>query len=148
MISKNWYEINAYPHAEGLSVYSHNINDRKKYEENLKESEESFRSIIENIQDVYMRADKEGTIIMVSPSAARLYRFNSPQEMLGTTTHSYFKNSEDRDFAIQQLKKHSKYDDYEVEARRNDGTFFWVSQNAQYFYDDQGKIQGTESVCS
>ena len=112
----------------------------------LKVSEERFRSIIENIQDAYMRADKEGTIIMASPSAARMYRFNSIQEMIGTSTPSYFKNSEDRDFAIEKLKKYGKYNDYEIEARRNDDTFFWASQNAQYYYDDQGKIQGSETI--
>jgi PAS domain S-box-containing protein len=112
----------------------------------LKVSEERFRSIIENIQDGYMRTDKEGNIIMASHSAARMYRFNSTQEMIGTSTPSYFKNSEDRDFAIQKLKKYGKFNDYEVEARRNDGTFFWVSQNAQYYYDDQGKIQGRETI--
>jgi len=112
----------------------------------LKVSEERFRSIIENIQDAYMRANKEGTIIMASPSAARMYRFNSTQEMIGTSTPSYFKNSEDRDYAIEKLKKHGKFNNFEVEARRNDGTFFWVSQNAQYYYDDQGKIQGSETI--
>ncbi len=111
----------------------------------LLESEESFRIIIENIQDAYMRADKKGTIIMASPSAARMYRFDSTQEMIGTSTPSYFKNSEDRDFAIEQLKKHGNFKNYEVEARRNDGTFFWVSQNAQYYYDEQGNIQGSET---
>jgi PAS domain S-box-containing protein len=112
----------------------------------LKVSEERFRSIIENIQDAYMRADKEGNIIMASPSAARMYRFNSTQEMIGTSTPSYFKNSEDRDYAIEKLKKQGKFNDCEVEARRNDGTFFWVSQNAQYYYDNQGKIQGSETI--
>jgi len=111
----------------------------------LKVNEERFRSIIENIQDAYMRADKEGTILLASPSAAHMYRFNSTQEMIGTTTHSYFKNSEDRNIAIEELKKHGKFNDYEVEARRNDGTFFWVSQTAQYYYDDQGKILGSET---
>ena len=112
----------------------------------LKTSEERFKSIIENIQDAYVRADKKGTIIMASPSAARMYRFNSTQEMIGTSTPSYFKNSEDRDFAIEQLKKNGKFTDYEVEARRNDGTFFWASQNAQYYYDDKGKILGSETI--
>jgi PAS domain S-box-containing protein len=121
------------------------ITERKKAEEALIESEERFRSILDNIQDAYMRADKEGTILMASPSAAHMYRFNSTQEMIGTSTPSYFKNSEDRDYAIEELKKHGKFNDYEVEARRNDGTFFWVSQNAQYYYDDQGKIQGSET---
>ena len=125
----------------------HNQGDKLlKINKSLVESEERFRSIIENIQDGYMRIDKAGNMIMVSPSAARMYRFNSIQEMIGTTTHSYFKNSEDRDLAIKKLEKYGKYDNYEVEARRNDGTFFWVSQNAQNYYDDQGNFQGRETI--
>ena len=116
-----------------------------KINNTLLESEESFRSIIENIQDSYMRADKDGTIVMASPSAARMYRFDSHKGMIGTSTHSYFKNSEDSDYAIGELKKHGKFINYEVEARRNDGTFFWVSQNAQYYFDGQGKILGSET---
>ena len=111
----------------------------------LKTSEERFRNIIETSQDAYMRTDRKGNIIMASPSAARMYRFDSNLDMIGTSTHSYFKTSEDRDYAIEELKQHSKFIDYEVEARRNDGTFFWVSQNAQYYYDNHGKIKGSET---
>ena len=39
-----------------------------------------------------MRADKEGKIIMASPSAASIYGFNSTEEMIGTSALSYYKN--------------------------------------------------------
>ena len=61
-----------------------------KINKSLAESEERFRSIIENIQDGYMRIDKAGNMIMVSPSAARMYRFNSIQEMIGTDNSFLF----------------------------------------------------------
>ena len=43
VVSGDWYEINAYPHLEGLTVYSNNINERKKAEKTLKESEEKYK---------------------------------------------------------------------------------------------------------
>ena len=43
VVTEEWFETNAYPHPEGLSAYFHNITERKKVEEELKESEEKFR---------------------------------------------------------------------------------------------------------
>ncbi len=34
----------------------------------------------------------------------------------------------------------------EVEALRNDGTSFIASQNAQFYYDEKGQVQGTETL--
>jgi PAS domain S-box-containing protein len=43
VISGHWYEVNVYPHSEGISVYSHDITERKKVEEKLKSNEEMLR---------------------------------------------------------------------------------------------------------
>jgi PAS domain S-box-containing protein len=53
LISKNWYEINAYPHPEGLSVYSHNINERKKAEEALVVSEKHYRELFNSMTEMF-----------------------------------------------------------------------------------------------
>ncbi|MGZ7070122.1 MAG: PAS domain S-box protein, partial [Methanobacterium sp.] len=111
----------------------------------LQESEEKYRNIIDNVQDAYFRADKEGKIIMASPSAARMYDFDSPEEMMGLPALSVYKNEEDRDFVLKELNKYGKLNNNEVEAVRKDGTIFWASQNAQYYHDKEGQIQGTES---
>jgi PAS domain S-box-containing protein len=111
----------------------------------LKESEDRYRSILENIQDAYIRADKEGNITMASPSASRMYRFDSPQEMIGISTLKLYKNPETRHSIMEELEKQTKVDDYESIALRKDGTLFWVSLNVQFHYDNQGQIQGTEA---
>ena len=121
------------------------ISERKKAEQALKESEEKYRNIIENIQDAYFRGNKEGKIIMASPSAADLYRYDSPEEMIGLPALAVYKNDEDRDFVLQELKNHGNLTNNEVSALRKDGTTFWASQNAQYYYDEEGEIQGTEA---
>ena len=65
--------------------------------------------------------------------------------MIGLNANSFYKNPEDRNDVLEELKKHGTIQDNELEALRNDGTSFWVSQNAQYHYDEQGHIQGTET---
>ncbi|GEM_PF-1183194 len=120
------------------------ITERKNIEGALRESEKQYRSILDNLQDGFMRGNKEGKIILANRFAARIFGFDSPQEMIGVPFLSRYKNSEDRDFVLENLNNYSKIENLEIEAVKKDGTSFWVSQNAQYYYDDQGKILGTE----
>ena len=121
------------------------ITEAKKAEEDLCDSNIRYRNILNNIQDAYIRADKQGNIIMVSPSSARMYRYNSSNEMIGIPALSLYKNPEDRDNLQEELLKHGKVEDYESEALRKDNTHFLVSLNAQFHYDSNGNVQGTEA---
>ncbi len=138
------YIIKPYDHTElkyaiELALYKH------KTEIKLKESEKQYRNILENIQDAYIRVNEEGDIIMVSPSASRMYRYDSPQEMVGIPAVSLYKNPERRLVVLEDLKQEDQVGDFEGEALRNDGTSFWASINIQFIRDDQGMIQGTEA---
>jgi PAS domain S-box-containing protein len=121
------------------------ITERKQNEKNLLESEEKYRSIIDNILDAYVRADSNGIITMTSPSAAKMYRYDSPQDMIGIPALSLYKYPTDREVMIDDIMTHGKVEDYESTALRKDGSFFPVSLNAQYHYDANGQIQGTEA---
>ena len=123
----------------------HDISARRRAEEALIESEEKYRSIVDNIQDAFIRSDNNGKVIMASRSAAYMYRFSSLEEMIGISALSLYKNPEDRDQMLKELKKLGEVEDYESIALRKDGTFFPLSLNAQYHYDNQGQIQGTEA---
>jgi PAS domain S-box-containing protein len=104
-----------------------------------------FKSILDNIQDAYIRADIDGNIVLVSPSASRMYRFDSPQEMTGLSALSLYKYVKDRNSLIEKLNEDGKAEDFESTALRKDGTTFLVSLNSQYYYNDKGQIQGTEA---
>jgi len=114
-------------------------------EKALLKSEERYKNIIDNLQDAYFMSDKDGRVVITSPSAARMYGYDSPQEIIGLHALSMYKNPEDRDYVIGQLNEHGKLSNFEVEAVRKNGSTFWVSQNAQYYYDDEGQIKGTEA---
>ena len=154
-----YISVNTIKDLKGVYVVITDLSEQKHHEElktaheklnqsldALQDSEERYRNIIENIQDAYIRSDNNGIIIMASPSAARIYGFDSPEEMIGTSALSYYKNPNDRKYVLDKLQKYGKIEGNESEALRKDGTCFFASQNAQYHYDKTGKIQGTETL--
>ena len=44
------------------------VTERKNAEESTEKSEAKYRSVIDNIQDVFYRSDIQGKLIMISPS--------------------------------------------------------------------------------
>lgn len=138
--------VKSYDEIIGFIFSLYETTKRKKAEEELKRSEEIYRGILDNLQDAYFRSNNEGLIIMASQSAANIYGFDSPKEMIHLSTSSMYKNREDRASMLECLKKKGKIENYEFEASRKDGSLFYASLNVQFFYDDNGHIQGTECI--
>ncbi|HEX3001104.1 MAG TPA: transporter substrate-binding domain-containing protein, partial [Methanoregula sp.] len=72
-------------HAVGVKTeeLSRELEERRKAEALLRESEEKYRTIIESIQDVYYRADVAGKLVMFSPSGVKMLGYASAEEMMG-----------------------------------------------------------------
>ena len=112
----------------------------------LKESEERFKGIFNNLQDAFFQADINGKFTLVSPSALQMYGFQSADEMIGMPAINLYANVSVRDILLKELSaKGCVVRDFITEAKRNNGTTFWVSMNVQYVYSN-GKISGTEGV--
>jgi PAS domain-containing protein len=67
----------------GIRCIIQDITERKQMEEALRESESRYRTVIENIQDIFYRKDKGGFLTMASPSAAHLLGYDSLDEIIG-----------------------------------------------------------------
>ena len=122
------------------------VTDTKAVEEALRESEKKFRRILENMQDAYIRTDRDGNIVMVNPAAVRLYGYSSADEMIGIASRSLYRSPESRQKMVGKLIERGMIGDFEGEARRKDGSLFWASLNIQFITDDRGTVQGTEAT--
>ncbi len=130
-----------------LSTILRDISEFKRIEQELRESEEKFRSIVSNMQEAFFRCDLEGKIIYTTSSAAHLLGCASPEEMIGRSVEEfhYYPGESEKQFRILQVE--GKLTQYEMTLkRRDDATPVIVSANVQFFRDADGTIVGIEGV--
>jgi PAS domain S-box-containing protein len=121
------------------------ITKNKHIEESLRISEERFRGIFNNLQDAFFQADLSGNFTLVSPSALRIFGYESVEEMIGKPASILYANKEGRDQLINELRTKGEITDLVGEGKRKDGSTFWASMNIQVTYQN-GKISGSEGI--
>ena len=132
---------------EGILIIFEDISDRKRAEIALAEREHQYRAVIENIQDVYYRSDKDGNLIMASPSWASMLGYDSVDECLGKNIADVFYwEPEKRKPFLDTVFAQGKVNDYEVTLKTKDGHPFFVSTNSHPYFDNAGNPLGVEGI--
>jgi len=123
------------------------ITEIKNAQQTLQESEERYRTIIENMQDVYYRADTEGRLVMVSPSGAEMLGYDSVARLLDCSIRdTFYYDPEERDAFLHNLKIKGKISGYELTLKKRDGTPLPVSVSSHLLFDANGAFMGVEGV--
>ncbi len=125
---------------EGFLV---DISDRKRTEEELRRSEEEFRSIFENSIEGIFRSTPEGRFLNINPAGARMFGYGSQQEMIDSVAdiaQELYADAGDRERRKELLELRGVVEGFEVEMRRKDGTRIWVSINSRVVRDAAGNV--------
>jgi PAS domain S-box-containing protein len=122
----------------GVTLFSSNIDERIKSQEALKKSEEKYRSIFENVQDIFFQTDIAGTILELSPSIQQQLDF-SKEELIGQSVNSIYNDLNDRVEFIRSILKNGSIKDFEVKINTKFGIQKHVSIDARLIYDNNGK---------
>jgi PAS domain S-box len=121
--------------------------DRKIAEDALKSSEQLYRSVIENIEDVYYRADEDGILIMASPSWAKILGYNSLDDCIGKNiANTFYMDPEKRKEFVEKFDRVETVTDYEVVLKQKDGSPLHVAVSSHRFYDENGNVRGIEGI--
>jgi PAS domain S-box-containing protein len=115
-------------------------------EARLAESEHAYRGVVMNMLDVFFRVDADGMLSMISPSAAGLLGYDLANELLGKGTDTLWARPERRARLIAELQRTGEVRDWEIQARRKDGSEMDMSVSVHVLRDESGNFVGYEGI--
>jgi len=117
------------------------ISERKEAEEKIKKSEETYRNLVESINDVIYEINYEGTIKYISPAIERVIGYK-PEELVGKNIFNFF-YEEDKPALMKRLATLDKKDYNYLEYRciNKSGYVCWIRSSTMAIIEN-GKIVG------
>jgi PAS domain S-box-containing protein len=109
----------------------------------LRESEEKYRSIFENSVDGIFQTTVDGRYLSVNPALARIYGYDSVEQMLAQIVDVKTQLYVDRDRRQQfqsLMEENDTITNFESQVYKRDRTTIWISENVRALRDAQGQI--------
>ena len=119
------------------------IAERRQTEAALQQAEARYRSIFENAIEGIFQSTPDGSYLNANAALARLYGYDSPEEMMATLTdiqHQVYVDSDRRAEFIHLVQTNGTVAEFESEVYRQDGSKIWISENARAVYGVDGEL--------
>ena len=128
----------------GMLGYGLDISEAKMAQELAENNEKRFRSLVENNMAAVFRTNEYGEILEINQAYARIFGFDSIEELKQRKTSEFYLDSESRKTYIEQLRKYGKLENYLIENIRKDGKKIQLLSNVLYTEENGiGIIEGT-----
>lgn len=116
------------------------ITSRKRTEDALRNSEERYRTLIENIPIAIDRTTPppNGRILMANPAFLRMFGIASEEEVKRIDPAEFYFTAAGRDQFSKTLLSQGSLTGYEMRFRKADGTPVWGAMTAKVVYEGNG----------
>lgn len=124
------------------------VAQRQKVEAVLSESEQNYRSVVNNIQEVIFQTDATGSLTFLNPAWTEITKFTF-EDSIGTSLFNYI-HSDDYQHSIELfrllLEGRKEYCRYEARYLIKGGGFRWFEVYARLTLDTKGNAIGTSGL--
>ncbi len=115
----------------------------------LRLAEEKYRGIFENAVEGIFQTTADGSLVTANPMMARIFGYDSPQEMIETLTDvegMFYVEPTRRDEFTRRMQQDGMVFDFETQFYRKDGGVIWTSTNARVVRHTSGEVAGFEGT--
>jgi Amt family ammonium transporter len=110
---------------------------------------QQYQSIFHNAVEGIFLTSPDGKYLDVNPSLAKMYGFQSPEELKNhfrDIKNQLYVDPQRRDEFIRILERDKKVIGFESLVRKKDGAFIWITENARAVHGDNGEIHYYEGT--
>jgi two-component system cell cycle sensor histidine kinase/response regulator CckA len=124
------------------------ITERKQVEDSLRESEEKYASLANNLNvGIYRNIiGPNGKFIEANPAIVEMFGFNNREEFLTVRVSDLYKNKDDRKEYKTRILKEGSVRNHELQLRKKDGTAFIGSVSAVMVKDEKGEVKYSDGI--
>jgi adenylate cyclase len=124
---------------------------RKQAEELLRIAQDKYHSIVENAIAGIFQSTPSGGYISANPALAKLYGYDSPEELMSDITNisqQLYVDAERRLEFVAAMEAENAVSGFESMVCRKDGRRIWVSENVRAVRDAKGELIYYEGTVS
>jgi len=134
-----WY--NSEGEIGGIVLYTEVITERKRIENQLRESEQRFRELFENAVIGFYRTTPDGRILLANPALVNLLGYSSFEELAKRNLEKDgYESSTQRSEFKKAIESQGQIKGLESVWIRKDGSSLFVRESALIVRDEQGNI--------
>ena len=126
---------------KGVFAAARDITDQKRLEEELRQTQNYTRGLIEASVDALVTVDPQFLVTDVNEQTARITGY-SREELIGSPFPDYFTDPERATVGVKQTLAEGFVTNYVLVLRSRTGTETLVSFNASVFKDTEGHVKG------
>ncbi|MBI5805364.1 PAS domain S-box protein [candidate division TA06 bacterium] len=129
----------------GVGAYIRDITEQQRADQAIRESQEKYRDLVENINDVVFAVDLYGKLVYISPSSEPVLGYR-PDEIIGRKLIEFVKE-DDRTLLARELQKslENGVADSEYRITTKKGNTRWISSSSRLMQED-GKPVGLNGL--
>jgi PAS domain S-box-containing protein len=138
-----WFEVHAYPHTEGLSVYLRDITERKHSEV----TKHLLASIVESSEEAIISKNLNGIINSWNKAAERIFGYTAAEAIGRPITMLIPQERFDEEpMILERIMKGQLVNHYETVRQRKDGSLIDISLTVSPIRDAEGLVIGASKI--
>jgi PAS domain S-box-containing protein len=122
------------------------IEERKKMERLLRESEERYRSLNANVPIGVFRNAINGKFISLNPALMQMLEIREGDDLGDLQAIDVYCHSADRDYLVNEITRYGWINGFECRFKTYGGNQIWVSISARGIKDESGRITYIDGI--